>query len=71
MVKNLPAKAGDTRDIGLIPESASKSRKWQSSPVFLFGKFRGQRSLADYGASGHKESDTTDYACTHMGRIRN
>ena len=71
VVNNLPAKAGDTRDVGLIPESGSKSRKWQSSPVFLFGKFRGQRSLADYGPSGHKGSDTTDYACTHMDRIRN
>ena len=60
MVKNLPAKAEDTRDIGLIPEPGSKSRKWQSSPVFLFGKFHGQRGLVDYGPSGCKGSDTTD-----------
>ena len=29
-------------------------RKWQSTPVFLPGKFHGQRSLADYSPWGHK-----------------
>ena len=33
-------------------------RKWQSTPVFLFGKFHEQRSLAGYNR-GHKELDTT------------
>ena len=35
-------------------------RKWQPTPVFLTGKFRGQRSLAGYSPWGHKESDTTE-----------
>ena len=30
------------------------------SPVFLPGKFQGQRSLAGYGPWGCKESDTTE-----------
>ena len=30
-----------------------------TTPVFLLGKFHGQRILADYGPWGHKESDTT------------
>ena len=30
-------------------------RKWQPTPIFLPGKFHGQRSLV-----GHKESDTTE-----------
>ena len=30
------------------------SRKWQPSPVFLPGKFHGQRSLAGYGRWGCK-----------------
>ena len=34
-------------------------RKWQPTPVFLPGKFHGQRSLAGYSPWGHKESDTT------------
>ena len=36
------------------------SRKWQPAPVFLPGKFRGQRSLAGYSPWGHKESDMTE-----------
>ena len=35
------------------------SRKWQPTPVFLPGKFHGQRSLEGYSLWGHKESDMT------------
>ena len=41
------------------------SRKWQPAPVFLPGKFHGQRSLEGYSPWGHKESDTTECACMH------
>ena len=34
-------------------------RKCQPTPVFLPGKFHGQRSLVGYSSRGHKESDTT------------
>ena len=34
-------------------------RQWQPTPVFLPGKFHGQRSLVIYSPWGHKESDTT------------
>ena len=37
-----------------------RRRKWQSTPVFLPGKFCGQRSLAGYSPWGHKESNTTE-----------
>ena len=37
-------------------------RKWLPTPVFLLGKSHEQRSLADYGPWGHKESDTTEHA---------
>ena len=37
MVKNLPANAGDTGDVGLIPGSGRR-RAWQPIPVFLPGK---------------------------------
>ena len=36
------------------------SRKWQPTPVFLPGKFRGQRSLAGCSPRGRKELDTTE-----------
>ena len=50
MVKNLPANAGD---LGLIPGS----RKWQPTPIFLPGKFHGDKSLAVHGVT--KELDMT------------
>ena len=40
------------------------SRRWQPSPVFLPGKFHGQRSLVGYSPRGHIQSDTTER--THM-----
>ena len=41
------------------------SRKWQPTPVFLPGKFHGQRSLMGYSQWGCKELDTTQHAHTH------
>jgi len=35
-------------------------RAWQPTPVFLPGKFHGQRNLADYSPLGHKESDPNE-----------
>ena len=56
VVRNLPASAGDARDtgfnawVGKIPWSM----KWQPTPVFLPGKFHGQRSLMGYSLWGCK-----------------
>ena len=41
------------------------SRKWQPSPVFLPGKFRGQRSPAGYTLCGHKQSKKSKQLSTH------
>ena len=41
-------------------EKVTWSRKWQPAPVFLSGKFYGQRSLEGYSPWGHKESDATE-----------
>ena len=61
MVKNLPPKAGDLRDAGLIAGSGRSPRRvWQPTPVFLLGESHGQRSLAVYSPCGHTESDTTE-----------
>ena len=35
-------------------------RAWQPTPVFFPREFHGQRSLAGYSPSGHKQSDTTE-----------
>ena len=44
----------------------SWSRKRQPIPVFLPGKFHGQRSLAGYSPGGHRESTwLSDWAHTH------
>ena len=40
-------------------------RKWQSTPVFLPEGFQGQKSLANYRAWGHKESDTNEQLMLH------
>ena len=46
MVKNPPASTGDTRDVALIPGwGRAPGRKCIPAPVFLPGKFYGQRSL--------------------------
>ena len=36
--------------------------KTYTTPVFLTGKFHGQRSLVGYSSWGHKESDVTQHA---------
>ena len=53
VVKNPPAKAGDT---GSIPQSGRSpgERKWQPTPVFLSGKSHRQRSLAGYSHWDHR-----------------
>ena len=60
-VKNLPANAGDIKDMGLIPGLGNFSwrRKWQTTPVFLPRESQGWRSLVGYGPHGHKELDMT------------
>ena len=63
IIFDMPANAGDVRDMGLIPGSGrfpGGGRAWQPTPVFLPGKSHGQRSLAGYSPQGRTESDTTE-----------
>ena len=62
MTKNLPDNAGDI-EIRFNPwvRKIPWSRKWQPAPVFLSGKFHGQRTLVGYSPWGHKELDTTEH----------
>ena len=38
----------------------------EMAPIFLPGKFHGQRSMAGYGAWSHKESDMTEHLHTQI-----
>ena len=66
VVKNPFANAGDMRGrFKPYVKKISWSRKWKTTPMFLPGDSRGQRSLADYSSLDHKESDTTEVAQIH------
>ena len=62
MVKNPPANAGDTRDMGSIPGSGRSPGEENGNPLqySCLRKFHGQRSLAGYGSQGRKKSDMTE-----------
>ena len=63
MVKSPLAKAGDTGDMGSIPLlGISPKKEMATIPVFLPGKFHGQRSLV--GVYGVTKSWTR--LCTHV-----
>ena len=71
MVKNQPANAGDSGDMGSIPGwDYPWRKKWQPTPIFLPGVSHEERSLAGYSPQGLKESDTTEVTartvCTHV-----
>ena len=61
MVKNLPARVGDTEMRVPSPgREGPRTRKWQPTPVFLPGESHGQRRLMGYHPWGCRESDTTE-----------
>ena len=69
MVKNLPAKQ----------ETWVRSLGWEdllekgmaTTPVFLPGKFHGQRDLVDCSPQSHKELDTTEqFTHTHKNTLK-
>ena len=41
-------------------------RKWQPTPIFLPGKFHGQRGLVGYSSWGLKELGTTEHTYTNL-----
>ena len=71
VVKNLPANAGDIRDVGSIFGLGRSPwrRAWQPNPVCLPRESQGQRSLMGNSTQSCKESDTTEgtqNAFTHI-----
>ena len=72
VVRSTPANAGDTRGAGSIPGLGGFPwrRKCQPTPVFLPGKFHGQRNLVGYSPWGHKESDIMEWLSTQACKKR-
>ena len=64
-VKNSPANARDSRDLGSIPE-LGRSPVMAAHSSILAWKYPMDRSLAGYRPSGHKESNTTEPLNTHI-----
>ena len=62
VIENLPANAGDIRDMGLIPGSGRSPGGGHGNPLqySCLESPHGQRSLAGYSAQGHKELGTTE-----------
>ena len=52
----------NAEDPGLIPGSgrSPEGEHGYPTPIFLPGKFHGQKSLVGYGPWGHKELDLTE-----------
>ena len=48
VVKNTSANAGDTSSVPWVRKKIRWRRKWQPTPVFLPGRFHGQRNLVSY-----------------------
>jgi len=61
-VENLPASAGNARDVGLIPGLRRSPGGGHENPLQYswLGESRGQRSLEGYSPQGCIESDITE-----------
>ena len=68
IVKNLPANAGDTRDMGLIPGSGRFPGGGHGNPhSTLAWKIPWTEEPGGYSPWGCEESDMTEHACTSGG----
>ena len=63
LVRNPPVTWANVGAAGLIPGSGRLPwrEKWQPTPIFLPGRFHGQRSLTGYIVQGVAESDMTQH----------
>ena len=66
-VKNPPANAWDTGDVGLIPgQEDPLEEEMATCSSILAGKSHGQRILVGYNSWGCKELDTTEHTHTYQ-----
>ena len=71
-VKNLPANAGDTGDLGSIPGSGRSLRGGNGThSSILASKIPWMEDLEDYSPWGHKESDMTEQLNNSNNKIIN
>ena len=70
MVKNLPANAGDIREVGLIPGSGRHLDEGMAThSSILAWRIPWTEEPGRLSPQGHKESDMTEvtkHACTHI-----
>ena len=59
MVKNLPAM--QETQVQSLGQKDPLEKGWQPTPIFLPGKYHGQRSLVGQSLWALKESDTTEH----------
>ena len=71
MVKNMTTNAGDTGNVGSIGEWGRSPGGGHLNPLQysclenpMYGESYVWRSLAGYSPWGHKESETTEHACS-------
>ena len=71
-VKNLPDNAGDTREVGLIPDAGRPPGVGNGAALQYScpenSEDRGDQQATVYGAT---ESDSTEHTHTHTGSYRN
>ena len=65
--KEFACQAGDAREVSLISglgrsPGVGNGNALSPTPVFLPGKFHGQRSITGYSPWGHKDLDTAEWA---------
>ena len=78
VVKNLPANAGDSRDLDSIPGLGRSSGRGRDNPLqysclenpmVLSGESHGQGSLAGFSPWGSRESDTNERLSIHTHTV--
>ena len=69
LVKNPPAKAGDVRDMGLIPGSRTSPGGGHGNPLQCSCLVNRSGAWQATVQGGHKKSDMTEHARTHSAMI--
>ena len=72
VVKNPPANAEDAKRYWFNPwfRKIPWRRIWQPAPIFLPGKFHGQRNLAGYRACGCRKLNRTRATSSSIGGLQ-
>ena len=69
MLKNPPANAGDTGDVGSRTGLGRFPHVGNGNNSSILGKFHGQRNVESPSSWGCKELDTTEQLSTHSHKM--